>query len=136
MLDADCRLLTADPRPMDIIFLRELKLDAMVGIYRRERVTRQAIEVDLDIALPTPAVFASGKVSDTIDYAVVVQRIREELAERRFGLVENLAEFVAKLVLDEFHAPWVRVSVAKLGIIKGVKLVGVTIAQARAAGNT
>ena len=121
---------------MDIIFLRELKLDAMVGIYRRERVTRQSIEVDLDIALPTPAVFASGKVSDTIDYAVVVQRIREELAERRFGLVENLAEFVAKLVLDEFHAPWVRVSVAKLGIIKGVKLVGVTIERARAAGNT
>ncbi|MCU0897409.1 MAG: dihydroneopterin aldolase [Burkholderiales bacterium] len=124
---------------MDIIFLRELKLDAMVGIYRRERVTRQAIELDLDIALPTPAVFASGKVSDTIDYAVVVGRIREELAERRFGLVENLlvenlAEFVATLVLDEFHAPWVRVSVAKLGIIKGVKLVGVTIERTSGAG--
>ncbi len=117
---------------MDTIFLRELKLDAMVGIYRRERVTRQAIELDLEIGLPSAAVFASGKVADTIDYAVVVQRIRDELGERRFGLVENLADFVARLVLDEFHAPWVRVSVAKLGIIKGVKHVGVTIERSRA----
>lgn len=117
---------------MDIIFLRELKLDAMVGIYRRERVTRQAIELDLEIGLPSAAVFASGKVADTIDYAVVVQRIRDELGERRFGLVENLADFIANLVLDEFHAPWVRVSVAKLGIIKGVRHVGVTIERSRA----
>ncbi|MCX7891694.1 MAG: dihydroneopterin aldolase [Burkholderiales bacterium] len=117
---------------MDIIFLRELKLDAMVGIYRRERVTRQAIELDLEIGLPSAAVFASGKVADTIDYAVVVQRIRDELGERRFGLVENLADFIANLLLDEFHAPWVRVSVAKLGIIKGVRHVGVTIERSRA----
>ena len=49
------------------------------------------------------------------------------MAERRFGLVEELAAFVAELVLNEFHAPWVRVSVAKLGILKDVRLVGVTI---------
>jgi dihydroneopterin aldolase len=49
------------------------------------------------------------------------------LAEQRFGLVEELAQFVANLVLGEFQAPWVRVSVAKLGILKDVKLVGVVI---------
>ena len=118
---------------MDRIFLREIKLEAKVGIYRRERVTSQLIELDLDIALPSDAVFRSGKVSDTIDYAVVVQRLREELAAQRFGLVEELAEHIARVVLDEFRAPWVRVSVAKLGILKGVKLVGVTIERSRAA---
>jgi dihydroneopterin aldolase len=118
---------------MDFIFLREIKLEAKVGIYRRERVTSQPIELDLDIALPSDAVFRSGKVSDTIDYAVVVGRLREELAERRFGLVEELAEFIARLLIDEFHAPWVRVSVAKLGILKGVKHVGVTIERGRKA---
>jgi dihydroneopterin aldolase len=118
---------------MDFIFLREIKLEAKVGIYRRERVTSQPIELDLDIALPSDAVFRSGRVSDTIDYAVVVGRLREELAERRFGLVEELAEFIARLLIDEFHAPWVRVSVAKLGILKGVKHVGVTIERGRKA---
>jgi dihydroneopterin aldolase len=118
---------------MDLIFLRDIRLEAKVGIYRRERVTHQMISLDLDIALPTDAVFTSGKVADTIDYAVVVGRTRELLAETRFGLVEELAQFVADLVLREFHAPWVRVSVAKLGIIKDVKLVGVVIERTRAA---
>jgi dihydroneopterin aldolase len=112
---------------MDQLFLRDLRLDAKVGIYRRERNTTQPVSLDLDVALPTERVFASGKVADTIDYAVLVGRIREELAGRRFGLVEELAAFVAQLVLDEFHSPWVRVSVAKLGILKDARLVGVTI---------
>jgi dihydroneopterin aldolase len=112
---------------MDIIFLRDIRLEAKVGIYRRERVTHQMISVDLDLALPSDAVFSTGKVSDTIDYAVVVERMRALLGERRFGLVEELAQALADLVLGEFHAPWVRVSVAKLGILKDVKLVGVVI---------
>ena len=116
---------------MDRIFLREIKLEAKVGIYRRERVTSQLIELDLDIALPSAAAFRSGKVADTIDYAVVVQRLRDELAVQRFGLVEELAEHIAQLVLDEYGAPWVRVSVAKLGILKGVRHVGVTIERER-----
>ena len=112
---------------MDTIFLRDIRLEAKVGIYRRERITHQMIAIDLDIGLPSDAVFRTGKVTDTIDYATVVGRMRELLAERRFGLVEELAQFVAELVMGEFHAPWVRVSVAKLGILKDVKLVGVVI---------
>jgi dihydroneopterin aldolase len=116
---------------MDQLYLREVRLEAKVGIYKRERSTTQPIALDLDIALPTERVFASGKVADTIDYAVLVGRIRAELSERRFGLVEELAAFVAALVTDEFHAPWVRVSVAKLGILKDVRLVGVTIERGK-----
>ena len=112
---------------MDIVFLRDIRLEAKVGIYRRERVTLQKIAIDLDIGLPGPAVFVGRKVGDTIDYAAVVERIRAALAERRFGLVEELAQFLADVVLGEFHAPWVRVSVAKLGIVKDVRLVGVVI---------
>jgi dihydroneopterin aldolase len=116
---------------MDQLYLRDVRLEAKVGIYKRERSTTQPIALDLDIALPSPRVFESGKVADTIDYAVLVARIRAELAERRFGLVEELAAFVAELVLDEFHSPWVRVGVAKLGILKDVRLVGVTIERSR-----
>ena len=116
---------------MNQLFLRDVRLEAKVGIYKRERVTSQPIALDLEIELPTDRVFATGKVADTIDYAVLVARIRAELAERRFGLVEELAAFVAELVLGEFHAPWVRVSVAKLGILKDVRLVGVTIERGK-----
>jgi dihydroneopterin aldolase len=116
---------------MNQLFLRDIRLEAKVGIYKRERVTSQPIALDLEIELPTDRVFASGKVADTIDYAVVVARIRTELEARRFGLVEELAEFIARLLLDEYGAPRVRVSIAKLGIMKDVGRVGVTIERVR-----
>jgi dihydroneopterin aldolase len=72
-------------------------------------------------------VFTSGKVADTIDYAVVIERIRATLVEQHYGLVENLAEHVAQILLREFHAPWVRVSIAKIGAQRNARRVGVVI---------
>jgi dihydroneopterin aldolase len=112
---------------VDTIFIRELRLDAGVGIYRRERATRQTVQFDLEIGLPSKQAALSDKVADTIDYAVVIERITAELASRHFGLVEALADHVAKMILAEFGAPWVKVSVAKLGALRNAKLVGVTI---------
>jgi 7,8-dihydroneopterin aldolase/epimerase/oxygenase len=112
---------------MDTIFVRELRLEAGVGIYRRERATRQTVQFDLEIGLPDKQAALSDKVADTIDYAVVIERISAELASRHFGLVETLADHIAKMILAEFGAPWVKVSVAKLGVMRNVKLVGVTV---------
>ncbi len=116
---------------MDLIFLREIRLDARIGIYKREKSITQTVELDLDIALPDERVFKSGKVADTIDYAVVIDRIRAVLVEQHYGLVENLAEHLAQIVLDEFHAPWVRVSVAKIGAQPNARRVGVVIERGR-----
>ncbi len=117
---------------MNLIFLRAVRLEAMIGIYKRERTTSQPIEMNLDIALPGDQVFKTGKVADTIDYAVVVGRIRKLLETERYGLVESLAESVATILLTEFKSPWVRVSVTKLGIMKDVGQVGVTIERSNA----
>jgi len=116
---------------MDIIFLREIRLDARIGIYKREKTITQTVELDLDIALPDDRVFASGKVADTIDYAVVIERVRATLVEQHYGLVENLAEHVAQIILKEFHAPWVRVSIAKIGAQRNARRVGVVIERNR-----
>jgi len=116
---------------MDTIFLREIRLDARIGIYKREKAIAQKVELDLDLALPDDRVFKSGKVSDTIDYAVVIDRIRAALVERHYGLVENLAEHVAQIILNEFHAPWVRVSIAKIGAQRDARRVGVVIERSR-----
>ena len=116
---------------MDKIFLRDIRIDAKIGIYKRERVVTQPISIDLDIGLPDATAAASGKVTDTIDYAVVTQRLQAELTERRFGLVEEMSEFIAKMLLEDFGSPWVRVSVAKLGILRGVGRVGLVIERAK-----
>jgi dihydroneopterin aldolase len=116
---------------MDIIFLREMRLDARIGIYKREKSITQAVELDLEIALPDDRVFKSGKVADTIDYAVVIARLRAALVEQHYGLVENLAEHVAQILIAEFRAPWVRVSIAKLGAQRDARRVGVVIERSK-----
>ena len=69
----------------------------------------------LDIGLPGEAVFASDRVADTIDYEQVALRIKALAAIGHFRLVETLAERVARLLMDDFGAPWVKVSAAKIG---------------------
>ncbi|HJW24759.1 MAG TPA: dihydroneopterin aldolase [Rhodocyclaceae bacterium] len=112
---------------MDIIFIEELRVDTWIGIYPREKVMPQTIELSLQIGVSTASAGASDDIRDTVDYAVVVQRLRADLAQRHFNLLEKLAEYVATLLLEDFAAQWVRVSVAKLGMMPGVKRVGVII---------
>jgi len=117
---------------LDIVFVRQLRLPAWIGLYRHEKIAPQTIELDLEIALPAnSAVFKTGKVADTIDYGVVVEHIRALLAKERFGLVESLAERVADSILEEFNSPRVIVSIAKLGVLRDAKLVGVRIERSR-----
>ena len=113
---------------MDAVFIRQLRLQAWIGLYRHEKIAPQTIEIDLEIALPSEAAaFKTGKVADTIDYGVVVERIRALLAKERFGLVESLAERVADTILGEFRSPRVKVSIAKLGVLREARQVGVSI---------
>jgi 7,8-dihydroneopterin aldolase/epimerase/oxygenase len=112
---------------MDHIFITELKTDARVGVYAWELAAPQTIQLDIEFELPNTKSFASDKIRDTVDYSVVVARIRELLSEKHFNLIESLAEAIAKLLMDEFKAPKVKVRAAKLAVIKGVKQVGVQI---------
>ncbi len=116
---------------MDTIFVRQLRLQAWIGLYRHEKIAPQTIEIDLEIALPGDAVFKTRKVADTIDYGVVVEHVRALLAKERFGLVENLAERIAGLLLQDFKSPRVKVSIAKLGVLREAQRVGVTIERSR-----
>src|SRR5919201_2228723 len=112
---------------MDAIIIRDLRVEALIGIHRRERHVTQTLSIDLAIGLPGPAVFASDKVADTIDYEQVTLRIRALAAAQHYRLVETVADRIAAMLTGEFGAPWVKVSVAKIGILPNAKFVGVTI---------
>jgi len=112
---------------MDIIFLNAVKVETKLGVPEWERMTPQVVLLDLEIAMPNNKSCQTDKIKDTIDYGVVVARIREALAENSFQLVEALAEHVCQLILKEFGAPRVKVKVAKPGILPGVKQLGVII---------
>lgn len=112
---------------MDIIFLHDFKAKTLIGIYPWERKVPQTIQLDLEIALPTSRACQSDNIEDALDYALIIKRIHEILTDKHFSLLEALAEYIAQTILKEFQSPWVKVSVAKLGIIRGVKKLGVCI---------
>lgn len=115
---------------MDFIFIEELRVQAWVGIYEREKAAPQTVELNLTFGVPDAAA-EHDDIADTINYAEVIDRIRCELADRHFNLIETLGEFVVKLLFDEFGAPWVKIRIAKIGVMKGVRRVGVFIQRGK-----
>jgi dihydroneopterin aldolase len=112
---------------MDIIFLRGLHIETIVGIHDRERVTRQTVALDLEIGYSIGKASASDAIEDTLDYKAVADRVSAFVAQSSFFLVETLAEKIAGIVLHEFGAPWVKVTLNKKQALAGACEVGVVI---------
>jgi dihydroneopterin aldolase len=112
---------------MDIIFLSDLRVDTVIGIWEWERKIRQTIAIDLEMAADIRKAAASDSVDDTLNYKSVAKRIQQFVGDSSFQLVETLAEEIARIVLDEFDVPWVRVRVNKPGAIRGARDVGIQI---------
>jgi dihydroneopterin aldolase len=116
---------------MNAIFIHDLRVATRIGVYDWERHLPQTVRIDVDIALPSSRPFATGELADAIDYAKVVARLKSLAAANAHPLLERFAEILAQTVLDEFGAPSVKVRVAKLGAIPGVREIGVQIERAR-----
>ncbi len=112
---------------MDKIFLNELKVDTVIGIWDWERKIRQTVVIDLEMSADIAKAAASDRVEDTLNYKSVAKRIQSFVADSSFQLVETLAERIAEIVREEFDVAWVRVRLNKPGAIRGSKDVGVLI---------
>lgn len=112
---------------MDIIFLRELKVETFIGVYEWEKRVPQTLQIDLEIALPHSRACETDDIQDALDYADIVRDIQNALTSRHFNLLEALAEAIARMLVNDLRLPWVKVSVAKLNAIRGSRMVGVSI---------
>lgn len=112
---------------MDILFLRDFRLEMIIGLYEWERKAPQPVLLDLEIGLYDHKAGHTDDVVDTIDYAKVAARIQESIASKEFQLVEALGEHIAEIVRGEFGAPWVRIAVRKQAILRNVKELGIII---------
>ena len=118
---------------MDIIFIAELRIETRIGIYDWEKTVPQTIQLDLEVGLPGEHAARSGRISDTIDYSKIVARIEQLFCEQHFLLLEKAGECIADIVMREFGAPWVKVSIAKLGALRNVRRLGIVIERGRRA---
>jgi dihydroneopterin aldolase len=116
----------------DAIFLNDLRIKAIVGIWDWERKLRQTISIDLQMGADIRKAAATDNIEDTLDYKQVAKRIQQFVEDSEFRLVETLAENIARVALSEFDIPWITVRVNKPGAIRGSRDVGVIIRREHA----
>jgi dihydroneopterin aldolase len=115
----------------DTIFLRDLRVETVIGIWDWERKIRQTVSIDLELAADIREAAATDNIEDALNYKAIAKRVQQFVGESSFQLVETLAEKIATLILDEFPVPSVQVRVNKPGAIRGARDVGVLIRRSR-----
>ena len=112
---------------MDSVFIEDLRIETVIGIYDWERKIRQTIAIDLEMGFDNRKPAASDKIDDTLDYKAIAKRLIGFVESSHFELVETLAERCAEIVRDEFRVTWLRLKLSKPGAVTGSKAVGVII---------
>ncbi|RJS91267.1 dihydroneopterin aldolase [Salinisphaera sp. Q1T1-3] len=118
---------------MDTIFIEQLAIDTVIGLYDWERTIRQRVIIDLEMDFDIRAAAASDDVAATLDYKAVAKRVIAFVEAAKFDLVETLAERIAALVLDEFEVSRVTLRLDKPRALRGAKGVGIRITRERSA---
>ena len=116
---------------MNAIFIHDLRVETRIGVYDWEQKLPQTLRLDIELGLPSDKVFRSGEFTDALDYAGVVRRLQAFAADHPHKLMERFAQAIADMLMGEFGAPWVKVRVAKLAPIAGVKELGISIERTR-----
>ena len=112
---------------MDIVYVSDLKIDTIIGIYEWERQVRQTVSLDLEMATDIRKAAESDSIQDTLDYKAVSKRLIHFIQSSEFQLIEAMAEQCAQIVLSEFDVPWLRLRLSKPGAVRGSRDVGVII---------
>ena len=112
---------------MDIVYIRELEIETIIGIYDWEREQKQTVSLDLEMGTDISLAAGSEDIEKTLDYKAVAKRLIEFVESSEFFLVETMAEKIAQIVMLEFSVPWLKLRLGKPGAVTGSKDVGVII---------
>lgn len=111
----------------DLVFIEDLRIQTVIGIFDWEREITQTISLDLQMAFDISRAAASDDIVDTLDYKAVSKRLIQFVESSEFQLVEALAEHCANIVLNEFPVSWLHLKLSKPGAVRGSSAVGVII---------
>ena len=120
---------------MDRVFIEDLRIDTIIGIYDWERTVRQTIALDIEMAFDNVRPANSARIEDTLNYKAVAKRLIAFVSAAECELVETLAEHCAAIIRDEFGVAWVRLKLSKLGAVTGSRAVGVIIERGEASAS-
>jgi dihydroneopterin aldolase len=110
------------------IFLREILLDANIGIHAFEQAGAQRLVISVDafvpLAVSTPQ---HDKIAEVVDYDFIRLTIRRRIEQGHINLQETLVDDIARAVLAHPGVAAVRVSSEKPDVYEDVDAVGVEV---------
>jgi len=109
----------------DIIFLRDLHIDTLIGIFDWERTAKQTLIFDLEMAFDCQPAAESDDIADALNYKAVYDRLVEFVGQSEFFLIEKLATEMIHLIQTEFGVSWLKLTVNKKGAVGADISVGV-----------
>ncbi len=116
---------------MDKVFIENLAVETVIGIYDWEREIRQSVALDVEMDFDISAAAASDDIVDTLDYKAVAKRLIRFIEKSEFQLVEALADHCARIILDEFPVSRLKLKLSKPGAVRGSSAVGVIIERSK-----
>ncbi|AKU92949.1 dihydroneopterin aldolase [Vulgatibacter incomptus] len=118
---------------LDVIELRGIRADCIVGVYPEERSEPQPLEIDLSLGLDTRGAASGGGLEATVDYARLTGEVRFLVGACRFRLLETAAEALARYVLapPTGDVPRARVEEVTVRLAKPHALPGDAVASLR-----
>ncbi len=112
---------------MDIVYIRDLRMDAVIGIYEWEKRIKQQININIEMGWDNSIPAASDDIKDTLNYKACAKLVKNLVSQTSYELVETLAEKIAELLLNEMKIPWIKVQVGKPMAVTDSREVGVII---------
>jgi len=115
----------------DRVFIEDLRIQTVIGIFDWEREITQTISIDLQMEFDIRRAAETDSIADTLDYKAVSKRLIQFVEASEFQLVEALAEHCARIVLDEFPVSWLQLKLSKPGAVRDSSAVGVIIERGK-----
>lgn len=114
---------------MDTVFIRQLQVDTVIGVYDWEKQITQRLLIDLTLAADLHEAAVHDDLRLTLDYAVISEKVIALITTQPIELIETVAERIAQLLLREFATSRVDVTVQKPGAVPQAQTVGVQITR-------
>lgn len=114
---------------MDKVFIKNLEVEAVIGIFQWEREVKQLISIDIEMEFDNKSAAKSDDIKDALNYKLVGKRVTAFIKKSNYQLVETLAEKISQVILTEFPISKVKITVSKPGAMRGSDSVGVSIVR-------
>lgn len=117
--------------PLRRIFIRDLTLNARIGVYDYEQQQLQRLQLNISVGVKDQKKIGKDDLSRTVSYEDIVNQVTKIVAQTHFHLVETLAETLVEAIMTDTRIIVIRIRIEKLDIIREAKGVGVEIERWR-----